>query len=107
VLNSLIFRINKLVNGKSFFQYFKTGEIKDLYIFVDASQLAYGAVAYFCNGDSSSFVFSKSRVAPLKTEMLLTIPQTKLMAAIIGTHVASSILTALLPLGLKPPITLR
>ncbi|XP_045023635.1 uncharacterized protein LOC123468017 [Daphnia magna] len=83
--------------------YFKTGEIKELHVFVDASQLAYGAVAYFCNDDSSSFVFSKSRVAPLKTEKkLLTIPQTELMAAVIGTRVASSILSALLPLGLKP-----
>jgi hypothetical protein len=48
-------------------------------------------------------VFSKSRVAPLKTEKkLLTIPQTELMSAVIGTRVASSILSALLPLGLKP-----
>jgi hypothetical protein len=83
--------------------YFKTGKIKDLHVFVDASQLAYGAVAYFCNDDSSSFVFSKSRVAPLKTEKkLLTIPQTELMAAVIGTRVASTILSALRPLGLKP-----
>lgn len=83
--------------------YFKTGEIRDLQVFVDASQLAYGAIAYFCNDDSSSFVFSKSRVAPLKTEKkLLTIPQTELMAAVIGTRVASSILSALFLLGLKP-----
>ena len=48
-------------------------------------------------------MFSKSRVAPLKTEKkLLTTPQTEFMAAVIGTRVASTILSALLPLGLKP-----
>ena len=83
--------------------YFKAGQIENLHVFVDASQLAYGAVAYFSNEDSASFVFSKSRVAPLKTEKkLLTIPQTELMVAVIGTRVASSILSALLPLGIKP-----
>lgn len=65
---------------------------------MDASQLAYGAVAYLSDGGSSTFVFSKSRVTPLKTDKkMLTIPQAELMAAVIGTRVASSILSAFQP----------
>jgi hypothetical protein len=56
---------------------------------VDASQSAYGAVAYLSDGDSSSFVFSNSRLIPLRTDKeILTIPLAELMAAVIGTRVS-------------------
>ena len=51
-----------------------------LYIFVDASVKAYGAVAYVANGTETSMVMTKTRVAPLKK---LTLPQLELMAAVI------------------------
>lgn len=76
-----------------------------MFLLMKANRLIIGlrAVAYFSNDDSSSFVLAKSRITPLKSEKkLLTIPQTEFMAAVIGTRIASSILSALLPLGLKP-----
>jgi hypothetical protein len=46
--------------------------------------------------------FSKSRVTPLRTDKrMLTIPQAELMVAVIGTRVASSILSAFQPLGIS------
>lgn len=71
-------------------------------LFVDASQSAYGAVAYLSDGGSSTFLFSKSRVTPLKSDKkMLTIPQAELMAAVIGTRVAFSILSAFQHLGIS------
>jgi hypothetical protein len=82
--------------------YLAKGKALKLHVFVDASQLAYGAVAYLSDGGSSTFVFSKSRVTPLKTDKkMLTIPQAELMAAVIGTRVASSILSAFQPLRIS------
>ncbi|XP_058816793.1 uncharacterized protein LOC131680088 [Topomyia yanbarensis] len=58
-----------------------------LHVFVDASQNAYGAVAYFrimsTSGPICSLVMAKSKVAPLK---LLSIPRLKLMAALLGAR---------------------
>ena len=56
-----------------------------LQVFVDASKVALGAVAYLTSGDKSSLIFSKTRVAPLKPR---TIPQLELSAALLGTEVA-------------------
>jgi hypothetical protein len=57
-----------------------------LNIFVDASEQSYGAVAYLCGKQKSTFVIAKNRVAPLKT---LTLPRLELMAAVVGSRLAS------------------
>lgn len=74
-------------------------QIHEVHIFVDASQVAFGAVAYFRNSNSISFVMSKARVAPVKGER--TLPQLELVAAVIGTRLADTIQNALTPLGLQ------
>jgi len=58
----------------------------DLHIFVDASIHSYGAVAYLCNGNQSTLVMAKNRVAPLKK---LTLPRLELMAAVVGSRLAT------------------
>jgi hypothetical protein len=63
-----------------------------LHIFVDASELGFGAVAYLLlqNKKTSTtvFVMSKSRVAPIHH---LTIPRMELSAALLGAHLARTI----------------
>ena len=60
----------------------------ELHVFCDASQLAYGAVAYLRkignNEASSDIVFNKTQVAPLKA---ITIPRLELLAALLGARV--------------------
>ena len=64
-----------------------------LHVFCDASEIAYGAVAYFptvIHGHVNvSFVISKTRLAPIKT---LTIPRLELQAAVVATRLKSKIL---------------
>ena len=64
-----------------------------LHVFCDASEIAYGAVAYFrtvIHGRVNvSFVISKTRLAPIKT---LTIPHLELQAAVVATRLKSKIL---------------
>ncbi|XP_055943575.1 uncharacterized protein LOC129974831 [Argiope bruennichi] len=60
----------------------------EMHIFCDASQVAYGAVAYFRWETSSGevgayFVMAKSRLAPLKK---LSLPRLELMGALVGAR---------------------
>ncbi|XP_017469386.1 PREDICTED: uncharacterized protein LOC108361296 [Rhagoletis zephyria] len=64
-----------------------------LHIFVDASELAYAAVAYWriCHANEVEIVFivGKSRCSPLKP---LSIPRLELQSAVLGTKIKSVIL---------------
>jgi hypothetical protein len=73
----------------------KMSDVKgaSLHIFCDASEAAYGVVAYlqYVNSDDKrccSFVMSKTRLAPLKT---LTIPRLELCAAVLGVDIAETL----------------
>ncbi|XP_057374753.1 uncharacterized protein LOC130695607 [Daphnia carinata] len=87
--------------------YFGTASaVRDLHIFCDASRRAYRAVAYLVHQGEVSFVESKVRVTPIKSyqrkdDKELSIPESELMAAYLGTLVASIIISALEPLGSK------
>ena len=82
-------------------------DLRDLRIFLDASQHAYGAVAYFCGKDRVVFIFSKSRVAPLLIGKNPTIlPQLDLMAALVGITLANTIMKALKPLDIPLTVTM-
>ena len=82
-------------------------DLHDLHIFVDASQHAYGAVAYFCNIDRVAFVLSKSRVVPLLIgKKPPTLPQLELLAALIGSTLANTIVKAFKPLGVSLTVTM-
>lgn len=59
-----------------------------LHVFVDASQSSYGAAAYLSNGQNSSLIMAKNRVAPLKK---LTLSRLELLAAVIGARLLSHI----------------
>ena len=69
----------------------------ELHVYCDASEKAYSAVAYMQgkNQDGeivTSFVASKSRVAPLKK---LTLPRLELMGALIGARLGNNLLKSL------------
>ncbi|KAI8119359.1 hypothetical protein CVS40_9301 [Lucilia cuprina] len=68
------------------------GSTVQLHIFVDASELAYAAVAYFrvssANEVQVSLVSAKVKVAPKQP---LSIPRMELMAAVLGIRLANSI----------------
>ena len=63
-----------------------------LHVFCDASEIAYGAVAYFramIDGHVDvSFVINKTRLAPIKT---LTIPCLELQGAVVASRLKSKI----------------
>ncbi len=74
---------------------------------LDASPHAFGVVAYFCNLDRTPFVLSKSRVAPLLIgKKPPTLPQLELMAALIGSTFANTILKTFKPLGISLAVTM-
>jgi hypothetical protein len=80
--------------------------VKYLHVFVDASQQAYVAVAYLLDGQNSSFVMSKARVAPLKGNgPQLTLPQLLLMTAIIGTRITTTIINTFKALEISLSVT--
>ena len=65
-----------------------------LHVFCDASEKAYSSVAYWRLKSTSgkihtSFIFAKSKVAPLKP---LSIPRLELQAAVLGIRLAETIL---------------
>ncbi|CAC5419883.1 unnamed protein product [Mytilus coruscus] len=65
-----------------------------LHVFVDASQIAYGASAYLCKGNTSSLVIAKHRIAPLAK---MTSPKLELMAAVLGARMAKHLTKTLEP----------
>lgn len=70
---------------------------RDLHIFCDASERAYGSVAYLWTEDGQSevhvsFVLARSRVAPKKQ---LSMPRLELSAALTGAQRASLLHTEL------------
>ena len=83
-------------------RYFPTVRVSEqpdrLHVFADASLTAYGAVAFLCSGNSTSFVMAKSRVAPLKP---LTLPKLELMGALTVARLCDFIVQALHPLSLS------
>ena len=76
-----------------------TNEI-ELHIYCDASQIAYGAMAYLrcleenANQYSVSAVLSKSRFTPMK-DKTLTIPRLELQAAVLATRLKVFVLEQL------------
>lgn len=80
--------------------------VQELHVFCDASRRAYGAVAYFVHQTEVAFVEAKVRITPIKNsqregERELSIPEAELMAAYLGVLIASNIISALEPNGIK------
>lgn len=79
---------------RSYFGNAKSNEIEDLqlHIFTDASETAYGCVAYFravVRGEvRCALVMSRSKVAPLKQ---ISIPRLELLAAVLGARLARTV----------------
>ena len=65
--------------------------LPQLHVFADASTKAYGAVVYIRQGNHTSFVIAKTRVAPIKQ---LTLPKLELLAALVATRLAKFVITS-------------
>ena len=71
-----------------------TKPYQHLYIFCDASQKAYGAVAYLQIDEQICWMMSRSRVAPVK---VTTLPKLELMAAVVQHDLQTSSLSLFIP----------
>lgn len=61
----------------------------DLHVFGDASSVAYGAAAYFCDSSGQSrLIMAKGKVAPIKK---LTIPKLEITAVLLASRLAKFI----------------
>ncbi|XP_063426809.1 uncharacterized protein LOC134710384 [Mytilus trossulus] len=81
-------KATQIVFPRYYFSSNSTSTQFELHVFCDSSPKAYGATAYLNNGTKTTLVMAKSRVAPVKN---LTLPQLELMAAVIGTRLASHV----------------
>lgn len=77
----------KLFSVPRCYGFFDLNEV-ELHVFVDASEEAYSAVAYFRRELEVMFVAGKSRVAPLKSS---TVPRLELQAALMGARLGHTI----------------
>ena len=59
------------------------GESSQLHLFTDASESAYGCCLYFLTGSHNHLIYSKAKVAPLKTH---TLARLELQAAVLGSR---------------------
>ena len=70
-------------------------EVVELYIFAEASSVAYGTAAYiklvYQNSTSCSLIIRKSKLAPVKNK-LVTIPRLELQAALMASRIEVKIL---------------
>ena len=82
--SKLIGDINE-IQGIKFDRNLDVGESIDLYVFCDASTVAYGAVCYIKTNSGIKYVMCKSRVAPIK---IITLPQLELTSASIAARLA-------------------
>jgi len=77
---------------RCYLAHFSTSESTELHVFCDASEKAYGAVAYFripYHGKVEvALVMTRARVAPLKS---LSIPRMELQAAVLGARLGNFI----------------
>ena len=75
----------KVTISRRYFHHDNDTNTPQLHTFADASTKAYGAIVYIQQGNETSFVIAKTRVAPLKQ---LTLPKLQLMAAVVATRLA-------------------
>ena len=84
----------------------KKSRVHSLHFF-DVSQQAYGAVVYLLDVTQCFFVMLKARVTPLKGDgPQLTLPKLELMAAVIETRLATSIINAFKSLAISLTINM-
>ncbi|VDN54258.1 unnamed protein product [Dracunculus medinensis] len=69
-----------------------TFQYTSIHVFTDASIKAYAAAVYVKQSPTTSLIFAKSRVAPIKT---MTIPKLELLAILIGVRAAQFVIKQL------------
>ncbi|KXJ77601.1 hypothetical protein RP20_CCG007077 [Aedes albopictus] len=92
--STLLLEVETFKIPRSYFGESKTDEIEDLqlHVFTDASETAFGIVAYFravIRGEvKCALVMSRSKVAPIKQ---LSIPRLELQGALLGARLARTV----------------